>query len=620
MKIAVAQINTRAGDFEETIERMADIVRTAVSQGAELVVFPMTVLTGALPVAYALRDGHHVDLLNALFDLASEVSCPCLVPVVSILEGETYHEVMLLKDADVVALRARAYLETRERGTKDGASQAPSSGAPITRFELDGLSFCIAMTYEDIDDLVEAQVDCDVVVYVSDYSYALDDPSSALGAALGENRFKVDAVSLDTWFVAAGSLGGYGIQVYSGSSFVMSPNGDLVACAPAFEEDLLFSEVNPWLDASELLDGMELLEPELYNRSLHLWEALTTGLHDYLHKQDKSDVALVLDGSLASSLLAVLASDALGPMRVHAILGATDDARGVALATANALHLECIPLLGVLDDDEDSVRDAALVRLAAEVRRTGAVPLDAVDKTFLAMEVRAGRCHVAEFLPFGDVYRSDLVELAHMRNTISPVLPTEAFARFELPYVPGLEEIEPTREMQLKRVDVTLSTHVEWERTLSDVALRQGEPEVTAHILWRLYACEASRLAWPPALTVSSQPLSLLHMPVGYAWFDRVRSGNERAATEMSSKQVLPTSGVGQLPADAVPGFEELLQSLGIELQEGGVPEGMSRETVAGTVGELMGLLQDMIQNSDQPPTIEGPFGPLTWGSPFSEN
>ena len=331
MKIAIAQINTCAGDFVETPSRMESFCKLAVEQGAQIVVFPMAVLSGPLPVDYSNREGFQTDLLNTLRRLATSFDYPCLVPVVSEMDNEPYHEVMMLKDGQVTPLRMQAYVQARNSaGDKD---------RPIAGFELDGLRFVLAQSYEDLDELIDAAARPDVVLFISDYSYALDDAGSALGSSLAENRYKADALSLDAWLVAAGSLGGYGVQVYSGSSFVLSPKGDLVATAPAFEESLLLSEVCKPSDVDEPGE-VRVLEPEIYNRSLHLWQALSLGLHDYFVKQGKTDATLSLDGSIASCLLAVLASDALGPTHVHGLIAAMDDRLAIAQSVAQALHID----------------------------------------------------------------------------------------------------------------------------------------------------------------------------------------------------------------------------------------------------------------------------------------
>lgn len=592
MKIAVAQMNTRAGDFAATLARMEAFAQSAVDQGAELVVFPMAVLTGPIPLDFVYRQGHHADLKRALQQLAETLPCPCLVPVVWQSIGDPYHEVMLIEDGKVEPLHGDTY------------DPSDILTTPMS-FKVGELKFVAALTYEDLDYLAESAFPPDVVVYIADYAYALDDVSSSLGASLSENRFVADAVTLDSWIVAAGSFGGYGLQVFSGSSFVLAPDGKLAASAPSFEESLLVTEVTSRTQSHEEVPTTIALDLEVYNSSLHLWEALSLGLHDFVDKIGRTDVALVLDGTLATSLLAVLASDALGSTNIHALVGAKPGSaeERTARAVADALRLTCescavdafalVDAGGARSADGAALANDLLQACLADVARThDAVILDAADKTFLAVEATEHDHCVAELLPFGDVYRTDLIELAHLRNTISPVIPPEAITRFVVPGIEGLDETEATDELRLKRVDVTLMTHVEWERSLSDVVARQGEQDVTERILSELRAHEMARRLWPPCLVASTKPLFFSHMPLGYAWQDRVRSEEEQVGAYVPENRQKEPQEQGFVMPD---GFE-------------------------GTLNEIIGMLQDMVQSGEQPPSIEGPFGPLTWGSPFSEN
>lgn len=637
MKIAVAQINTRVQDFAATPARMEATVQAAVNEGAGLVIFPQAALTGPVPVDYPDREGYQIDLFAVLRHIADSIACPCLVPVVTQLDGEPFHEVMLVHDGEIVPLRARSYVDAGEK---------PQASPYVTLFELGGLNMACALTYEDLDDLLDVQPAVDAVVFISDYSYALDDAASALGASLGESRFGADAVSLDAWFVGVGSLGGYGLQVYTGSSFVLSPQGGLVASAPAFEECLMFAEIDETnnqvladvrrelfeestFDGNSMpMDSTGVLEPEIYNRTMHLWEAIGLGLRDYVTKRSLSEVALMVDGSLASCLLCVLASDALGPAHVHALLSAPagSECERVAQEVANALHIDLNPCEvdhSMADERPDFYMDLVRAHLAQLARETGALALSCEDKTFLALETGPCRCRVADLLPFGDVYRSDLVELAHLRNTISPVLPHEVFDFVHVPDVDGLDAAEPTPELRLRRVDVTLATYVEWERSLSDVAARQGKPDVSAAIVSCMRDAQIARESWPPCLMMSSRPLVMARGPLVAQWRDRVRDDADRLHGEDPVRKLLPTKSDSK-PQEAKPtssDFADFLRGMDVELQAGSIPEGIDQRTIEEALGDLMSLLQDFSQGGGgQPPSIEGPFGPMTWGSPFSEN
>ena len=81
MRIAIAQIATRAADFDGTARRMAEVSRRAADAGADLLVFPVAALCGVTPVQRTDREGFLIDLMECLLGLIDELACPCLLPV-----------------------------------------------------------------------------------------------------------------------------------------------------------------------------------------------------------------------------------------------------------------------------------------------------------------------------------------------------------------------------------------------------------------------------------------------------------------------------------------------------------------------------------------------------------
>jgi NAD+ synthase (glutamine-hydrolysing) len=125
---------------------------------------------------------------------------------------------------------------------------------------------------------------------------------------------------------------------------VFSPEGELVAAAPQFEETVLVCDVEvPAGFRKRLLDprGRVSVEPlpvialtdanPLEDRPLipvssvapalapleEIYRALVIGLRDYARKNGFTDVVLGLSGGIDSSLVTVVAVDALGADRVH---------------------------------------------------------------------------------------------------------------------------------------------------------------------------------------------------------------------------------------------------------------------------------------------------------------
>ena len=112
-------------------------------------------------------------------------------------------------------------------------------------FPFRGARLGVAFTYDDLDVYDDYAYDVDVIVFLSPYGFAVDDPSSALGSSLAEGRFPADARATGAWVVGVGSLGCYDTQLCCGSSFVLAPWGELAASAPSLEEALLVCDVDP---------------------------------------------------------------------------------------------------------------------------------------------------------------------------------------------------------------------------------------------------------------------------------------------------------------------------------------------------------------------------------------
>jgi NAD+ synthase (glutamine-hydrolysing) len=150
-------------------------------------------------------------------------------------------------------------------------------------------------------------------------------------------------------FVAYCNLvGGQDELVFDGRSVVIDPDGDVLARAEAFAEDLLVVDVDSQLAvAARLRDtrlrrgrrGWHQVQPEVVlpfaeeerpavearicaapdTRVEEVWKALRLGLRDYVDKNGFGQVVIGLSGGIDSALVAALAADALGPERVETV-------------------------------------------------------------------------------------------------------------------------------------------------------------------------------------------------------------------------------------------------------------------------------------------------------------
>ena len=670
MRVAVAQIQTPGSDFGPTADRIVAASEQAASQDVGLLVLPACALTTPAPVPYVERQGYMMDLAETVVDLAERVKVPTVLPVIAMVGEDVMPEAMLLDHGEALPLRFSAYAKSLAGGNPDDAEPGAGDILAVPTFSTGGFSFAVAFDYDEFEDLCDYQIDLDAVIYLPTYGYAADDPASVLGAALAENRFDEDAIDSGYWVIAAGSLGVYDTQVFTGGSFVISPDGDLVASAPSFEEAFISAELSHEGTGrgTESL-GTESLEPEVYNHPFFCWETLALGIRGFVAAQGKTDVALALDGTLASLALATLASDALGPTRVHVLLappltgvpaGKTDnnvrnDEPGAwqrVLAGASRADA-CRRLAANLHVDMQE-RDPELVRatvvgfdaahgeaervlaahretgiaaveLADLAARTGSVVLSPADKTYLALEAGERASVEGALLPFGDLYRTDVLEMVRMRNTISPVIPDAGIAACDVPLLddPSLTGLSPER--RLRHMDLVLASRIEWERPLGDLATVDGGIDFVQAVLDRLNTCTAGRASAGVILEASSRPLADARRPFGIAWRDRTRD-----PLELQTPSDEEIEKAFRRYADRVSTSDETDADSAYEED----PEEVARREM----GDLLGYLRDLADGmgagpmrSDDGARPDGesrhgrrgdsfnPFGPFG-SSPFSEN
>ena len=616
MEIGIAQIDTLAGDFQATADRVVACSEQAAARGVGLLVFPSAILTGTAPIPYVEQEDQLADLLDVFSDLGRRVKCPCLVPIVLLAEDETFSELILVADGEMMPLRFAGFARG-ERGVDEPSDFIGDDSWNGVCFEFGGLKFAAAFDFDGLEDLALHPHRVDVILYLPSCGYAIDDAPSALGAALSENHLLADAEDARAWLVAAGSLGCYDTCIFPGASFIASPLGELAASAPAFEESLISQEIRQ--------DGEHLdhpLEPEVYDRSFFCWETLALGMRDFVHKLGFSDVALALDGTLASMALATLASDSLGPTHVHVLMASplADYAvpEKLRLAQASARHEDTVPTawsraLSAADrrdscrhlaanlrvdvhecdevfrvatqaalesarNDEDRIaavrRSASLaqISLAELARQSSSVVLSSHDKTWLALEAHAEVPFAAALLPLGDTYRTNLLEMVRTRNTISPVVPDVQIALCDLPDL-GLgvsQEHGYEVESLLRRMDSLLEMHVEWEHPAKDMAAQADEKDLIDLVLKRLDACAFARTSAGPVLEASSHTLEALRRPFSYAWRDHLRSRDDSS--------------------------EDSLEDMLRNLAEAAQGSELKDEDIAKELNDILGYLRDFPQ------------------------
>jgi NAD+ synthase (glutamine-hydrolysing) len=352
MKVALAQINTVVGDVWGNVEKASDALRRAVDDGADLVAFPELTMTGYPPEDLLLRPSFIRDNLDALEEFAGKVPEGVAAAIGFVdLNGDLFNACAVVSGGEVLHRYHKRYLPNygvfdENRYFREG------SGAPILKMGnvLVGLSVCEDIWYPGGPPREQALGGAGVLLNVS------ASPYHRLKGASRERMLGVRASDYGCYVVFCNLIGGQDELVFDGRSAVFDPDGNVIARAKQFEEDLLFVDIHPEealvhrlhdprprkenpdrppeiveIPGSDPQSSVVLasrngkagaeprVEPPLSEEG-EVLEALVLGLGDYFRKNGFSHAVLGLSGGVDSSLGAAVAARALGPENVTGVL------------------------------------------------------------------------------------------------------------------------------------------------------------------------------------------------------------------------------------------------------------------------------------------------------------
>jgi NAD+ synthase (glutamine-hydrolysing) len=343
IRVALCQINTTVGDLDGNVERVVRALAEAEAEGCDIAVFPELALTGYPPEDLLLKPGFIADNRSAL-DRVAAASGACAAVVGFVDVGRDLHNA-----AAVCAFgRVQAIYHKRnlpnyavfdeQRYFAPGTGSSPLVEVAGVRV---GVSICEDAFTPTGPIAAQAAGGAELVVNIN------ASPYYANRLAERERMLATRASDASCALVYVNEVGGQDELVFDGASMVFDADGGLVARAGQFTEESLICDVEvqpvfrkrlldprgrateaplPVVDvtsAPRVDDPGDVRRPAITEPLppvQEVYEALVTGTRDYVRKNGFSDVAIALSGGIDSSLVAVIAADAVGPQHVHGVL------------------------------------------------------------------------------------------------------------------------------------------------------------------------------------------------------------------------------------------------------------------------------------------------------------
>ena len=517
LRLAMAQINPTVGDLVGNSQQILEKVRQAQELGANLVLFPEMALTGYPIEDLALSRDFLLESEKSLEFLASELAnlgngqIRVVVGHPALAKTPTAWAIgqncaSLIFDGQVQARYAKHHLPNYSVFDE---YRVFVPGNELLVFELDGLKIAtvicedIWQTGGPVAKISENDVDLTLVLNGSPFERSKTDTRLELVQSIAAKHSSAVAyVNL---------VGGQDDLVFDGNSFLIDSNGDEIARAKQFEEDLLVVEIQSKSEIREITRSESA-------KSDHdqIWSALVLGVRDYVHKNRFKSVVLGLSGGIDSAVCAAIAVDAIGAENVFGISlpskfsseHSLSDAATLAKNTGLEYSTEPIEPFVEQFVSKLGLRGLAAENLQARVRALilmaksntdGHLLLSTGNKTELAVGYSTIYGDAAGgYAPIKDVEKTLVWDLARYRNQL-------AIQRKQTPPIPESSINKPPsaelRANQLDQdtlpeyevLDQILELHIEQRKSESEIVAGGFDAQTVSSVLKLVSAAEWKR-------------------------------------------------------------------------------------------------------------------------------
>ncbi len=361
LRVAACQLNLLVGDLDGNVEAMLAALGRAEDEGCDLAVFPELAVTGYPPEDLLLKGGFVADTAAALAELAARTGrCAAVVGFVE-AEGALYNAAAVCAQGRVHGVYRKRLLPNYSvfdevRYFRPGEGDPPLFVVGDMRV---GVTICEDAWAPNgpVADLAAGGADVVLSLNASPYY--------AGRLAERERMLATRAADAGCGLVYVNLVGGQDELVFDGASLAVDRTGQVAARAPQFREHLLVLDMPARATAATRRLPEVIVErpapPHGADRTSatcvlplppdrEVYEALVLGTRDYVAKNGFTDVVVGLSGGVDSSLVAVIAVDALGADHVHGVAmpsrfssdGSLVDAR--RLATNLGIDFRVIPI------------------------------------------------------------------------------------------------------------------------------------------------------------------------------------------------------------------------------------------------------------------------------------
>ena len=312
LKIALAQLNPIVGDVKGNIIKLIDI-RNNLKDEVDIIVVPELYVTG-YPIDDLVLRNDFLELveneINILAKITNDGKAAIVLGAPRKEKNSIRNSVFVLDDGKITSFRDKHNLPNS--GVFDEQrifSPGALSGPVKIRNVLIGLPICEDIWTENVIECL-CETGAEIILSINASPYSLKKHDQRMSVAVSRViESKIPLIYLNR-------VGGQDELVFDGASFCLSHEGELSVQLKDFQEEILEIDLtklnNNWICKGKINSISSNLEA--------LYKSLVVSVRDYVRNNGFPGVVLGMSGGIDSALVAAIATDALGPQQVRAVM------------------------------------------------------------------------------------------------------------------------------------------------------------------------------------------------------------------------------------------------------------------------------------------------------------
>lgn len=414
MIIAIAQLNPTLGDFDANKDKILQFWQESAENMADIVIFPELAISGYNPQDLIMRSSFLLESERILYDILEESKNTSTAIVIGGLvkdNGAIFNSAFFIHKGQILHRHDKLFLPNY--GVFD-EKRLFTKGDVVECVEFKGKKI-VLLICEDIWCENHIVSGVDYIIAINASPYEVDKPVKRIKLL----QEKAQKYAAQIFYV--NMVGSQDSVIYDGGSLIVSKEAEVLHQSAFFRESLDFSNAPIAL--------------KTYDHNWFIYNALLLSIKDYTRKNNVTDVVIGLSGGIDSTLVTMLAIDALGKDRVHIVTLPSryssartyeDSALFLSNLQKDNAEISIEPLFEASVNSINASKDITKQNLQSRIRglllmalsnENGYMLLSTGNKSELAIgyatlygDMNGG------FNPLKDLYKRDVYNLAKWRN------------------------------------------------------------------------------------------------------------------------------------------------------------------------------------------------------------